>query len=779
MRHLLNTTSALLLVAAPGLAEVKTGSIDVPAQPLDAAIKELSEQTGLPVLARTELLAGKQSQPVNGVMSPLEALQTLLVGSDLTINQLADESVVVKRNIQVSQDDTDDFELPPIIVRGELIERNLQDTQTSVTVFTGEDFERRGEPDITAALERAPNITGFNIRGIDLSGLGRGNVSLAISTQVDGVAKPDGLSVNNGVLPTWDLEQVEILRGPQSTQQGPNALAGAVILRTADPVYVNEHRIRGGAGSRDFLDGAFMVNQIVSEDRAAVRFSAQANQSDGSITNTTLDADDAAFNDLQNYRAKLRLNPADSFEAILSYQWQRTERGAGETAIDALFPSDREITANLQNDNTFTEQVASLRLSYEISDRLTLVSETGLYHYDFESFGDIGGDATDDGFSDIDDSSADSFQTDLRLLFKGDGYSGVAGFFYLDKTSDADVDNVIDTALLGIPGSTFIVNSKSKDEVTNVAVFGEVELEANRLLPGLSFTLGGRWDRESKKTSASTTYSWGFPFPVPFPDLESTVDTDYEAFLPKAGVTYEWQPGLTTSLTYQEGYRAGGVNESILGTVEEFDPEFLRNIEFAVRGEFFGGVLVTNANVFYSRWQDQQIFVLDLSTGNTVVDNAGESEMFGTELTVDYRPTGNLDLYGAIGYLQSEFLDYDTTGGDFTGNELPGAPTWTGSFGGVYQFDNGIGLGLDFSYTDEAFSTASNDPRLTSDTRFLTNANLTYERGGLLVGAYVRNLFDVDYATGRSDNARTPVVDDFYASVGEPLTVGAFLEYQF
>ena len=777
---------AIVLVVAISFgalaADDRTHPIDIQPQPLSDALRQLSRQTGMQFFVDSALTEGLSAPRVTGLLSAEDALRQLLQGSGLSY-RIANGEVMLVRKPQGAGP----VQLSPILVEGELQTRTLQDTQTSVTVVTGEEFDWRGETDLYDMIERTPNVTqvggegGFIIRGIDQTGLGASNTSLAINTQIDGVAKPDIQSINRSTLPTWDVEQVEVLRGPQSTQQGPNALAGAVIIRTADPVYDNEYKIRGTYGSRDFYDLAFVINQVLSEDTLAFRLAAQTSKDDGWVENTTLGIDDADYHDFSNFRGKLLWNPDDRLEAILSYQLQQTDTGGiGGEVEDVFFPDERIITADIANEEELTEHTGSLLLSYDLSDHLVFLSETGYYTYDFEGTQDFGRTAVVDGFVEIDGSEAESFQQEFRLQFEGKGYRGVAGLFYLSKESTSNTTSELPGSRVGFPGIDVLLDAENTDEVENYAVFGEIDLEADRLLSGLSFTIGGRWDRESREISSVSDIRTRptLPFPLPFPSQDVELDTDYKVFLPKIAGIYEWREGLTTSLTYQQGYRAGGARVSSLGGIREFDPEFLRNVEFAFRGEFMNRSLVTNANVFYSRWVDQQILVTNEITLDSFIDNAGESEMFGGELTINFRVSSMFDVYAAVGYLESEFLDYETTDGNFEGNALPGAPHWTGSFGGDYRFDNGISVGVDFSYTAESYTTRENDEGLTSDSRFLANANISYERGGLTAGAYVRNLFDVDYALERFDNPRI-AGRDVFARTGEPLTLGTFIRYEF
>ncbi|MEM6934694.1 MAG: TonB-dependent receptor, partial [Pseudomonadota bacterium] len=241
----------------------------------------------------------------------------------------------------------------------------------------------------------------------------------------------------------------------------------------------------------------------------------------------------------------------------------------------------------------------------------------------------------------------------------------------------------------------------------------------------------------------------------------------------KAGVIYEWAPGLTSSFTFQQGYRAGGSTGTLEGGLTEFDPEFTNNYEIALRGEFLDGALVANANAFYTKWNDQQVLRPGPFGIDTIIENAGESRLWGGEFAVNYFPTDDLQLFGSFGYANTEYLDYVNADEVFTGNEFPQAPNFTGAFGGIYNFYDGWAVGIDASYTSKAFSDPENTLETQSDDRFLLNAQVTYETDLFLAGVYVRNLLDNDYAELRFGSNPVQV------RPGEPFIIGAFAQFTF
>lgn len=331
--------------------------------------------------------------------------------------------------------------------------------------------------------------------------------------------------------------------------------------------------------------------------------------------------------------------------------------------------------------------------------------------------------------------------------------------------------------LAGVPNGVFVTRfTDFATETDNFAVYGEVDIDAAAWAPGLSFTLGARYDYEELSFNEFTVFT--LPVPPPLFPSQTSGSTSFDAFLPKAAIHYEFNPDQRVSFTYQKGYRAGGAQVNLFGQLNEFDAEFTDNYEIAYRGRFMDDLVFVSANVFFTDWSDQQVNVqVGDFFGTPVFDtvNAGGSELWGGEFSIEAQATPNLSLYGSVGYSNTEFTDFVSNGVQLAGNAFPFASEITAAFGGRYVWDNGISLGVDVSYTDGAFGDVENTAALKSDDRWLVDASATYDFGdGWQVGAYVRNLFDEDYVTQRTPNGATQLL-----RTGEPRTAGVFLSKVF
>ena len=695
----------------------------------------------------------------------------------------------------------DSIFLGTIVVEGELQSRDIQDTQTSVSVVTGEELDQRDDKDLFTVIERIPNVTssfgdkGFGIRGIDQRGPGSAGSGLLINLSVDGASLPNRQSRLFGPFSTWDLDQVEVLRGPQSTQQGRNALGGAIVVRSADPFFGNENKTRVEYGERDTRGGAFAVNRELVEGKLALRFSGERLDTDGWVDNPTLGTDKFDARSQETYRAKLRYDPTDDLSFILSHSY--TDSSGGEDFVRKdRFPDERENLSNVDQREELETNISGLRAEWQINNVFTLESETTYYDNDYVRLQDIDQSPADGGL-DSRNGDLQSFEQDLRLSFDAGRWQGVVGLFYTDIDDelvddrriqgDALQQNAFDSLPLppNVPPQvvTITQDPTERTQTENFAVFGEAEYAVTRQL-GLIF--GGRYDYEEQDFTSTTrdTISVQGTLAGSSTGSEQT-STTFDAFLPKLGAVYDWTPDVSTSFTVQRGYRAGGSEVNSQGEVSEFDPEYTWNYEIGIRSLLLDGRLTANANIFYTRWDDQQVRQqVGGDPSNLLTVNAGESELYGGELTLEYRPTPKWDLFASVGYVQTEFLDFSDVsindGEDLSGNEFPNAPEWTAAAGASYFFDSGWEVHTDVSFTDSSFSFADNNPDLGADSRFLVNGRVGYRQDNWAVFAYVRNLFDDDFVT-QSTEANTGRVTLPFDQVrtGEPRTVGAYVTANF
>lgn len=723
-----------------------------------------------------------------------------------------------------------------IIVTGEKSNRTLQDTTTSVAVTTPERIRQETILTIQDVYNRTANVSetygsaGFTIRGINNKGVGAGGDADTATVYVDGAPIPRQ-ALFGGPTDLWDIDQVEILRGPQSTIQGLNALAGAIVLTTRDASvadYSADGRILWtGRNDRTFSTAA---GGPLIRDELGIRLSAERRADRGIIRNVARGGYDDSLRTL-NLRGKLHWTPRSLPGLDVKASYNRVRRDGGylyeyTNLTTPDFYDHRRSTSDQPNRGYIRSDIAVLNVGYEIAPRLRLSSVTSFNRTATLAQTDADGTAADVQFI-SNDSRYRTWTQELRLNYDGERLSGVLGAWAYRRSGGLDANNRLNIAtpvativgLLqrgGFPAAAArqiatayatalpqIPVRYSADQpllVKNAALFGDGRL---RVTDRLSLLAGFRYDHEDNRYGAETiaTFNGTLPSPATFgvagTPLNLAVNAinrgvlglvaqaasarasnarSFDAFLPKAGLSMEWTPDLTTALTVQRAYRSGGSSQNpARATLVAYDPEYSWNYEGSLRSRWLDGRLTVNANVFYVDWKDQQttaFFGLNAYDYNTV--NAGKSHLYGGELEVQGRLNRVFDAYASAGYVRTKYDRFDLPAGststvNLAGSQFPYAPRWTLA-GGINGRAGAIVGNVNANYRSAVFTdvgTAQNQARVSG--RTVVNARLGYDAGRWTVFAFARNLLDEDYL-----QYRTP--DGLRGIVGDPQTFGAGIE---
>jgi len=671
-----------------------------------------------------------------------------LRGADESAGATPDETVTLDR-----------FE-----VTGEKLGRTAQETQTSVAAFTGAEVDRTTDTTLDDLFQRTANAYAangsFSLRGIPNDGFAGLDGAPLASVIVDGVSL-DNKMVADGVLAPWDVSQIEILRGPQSTSQGRNSLAGAVVARTSDPTFTWDGRARATYGSDNTYQTAAAFGGPLLPDVLAFRFSIDRQYSDGSLTNVTRGEDDWDKTDLVTLRGKLLFQPAKwrGFSALLTYAHTRNDSNTrsyayGDTDAELR---ERHSYENTPNDFRSRSHLGSLELNQELANGWVLTATTAGTRLKTDSAYD--GDRRPDqslvyGF----DYDNHSFSQEVRLLAHGASWKAVGGVYYADETlgygSSGPFYYTVSSAL---PKVLLSADTDYSTDTTTKAVFlnGDWTPSAR-----WTFTAGLRFDAEriDLRSRQDILILEGFtgPYAVYNPLLaqqaagasSSTAGTDeFNNLLPSAGLTYRWTPDLSTGFTVSRGFRSGGISfNQLRSEVLPYDPEYTWNYELSFRSQWLDKRVTANANVFYVDWRDQQVTVrrsANVYDYNT--ENAGRSTLYGGELELREKLRGGWSLYQNLGYTHTRFDEFVSSAGDYSGNQFPSAPRWTLGAGVAYEHARGWFGSASFSYVGNAFYDSANSADLKLGDRHLVNAKLGYTARHWSLYVFGSNLLDDDY----------------------------------
>jgi len=564
-----------------------------------------------------------------------------------------------------------------------------RDVAGTVSVLDGTELERRGARDQEDLFKLTPGVQ-FNkgdiasntitIRGIGTSTTNEGSGAQQGPTgqylEDVPLAAPNGKGVVLDVL-TWDLDRVEVLRGPQGVLFGSGSLGGAVRYLFNKPrMNTFEASVKGEYAQASEGDGKFslygMLNAPLATDTAALRVVLFDRNDPGYIDNLGTGTQDA--NDVQQTggRALLTFKPITGLTATLVASTQKSEQG--DTNSVSPDPTRLEHTAPNNSTRSSKTDFYSLTVDYDLGGH-TLTSITGHFKNkssalidDTELFASVG--LVLPEVIRPTSGSSDATSQEFRIANKpGSGpLSYVAGVFYQTSKSEG-VGQQIDPS--GAFGLTTLVDLTSTGEGTETAIFGDTEYAFGG---GWSAGVGARWYKTTTETLQTGTI-FGAPANVgPLPGDDSGVT-------PKLTVKYQFGENLWYALA-SKGYRYGGVNGP--PSFAPYKSDSLWNYETGLRMNPAAGLQV-DLTAFYMDWKDAQFTYFEVVNGlpSSSIGNVGAARSIGLEAAMRYRLNSTWDFNASLAYIDAE-TTVDVvipTGGPTSttapaGSKLPGTPDW-------------------------------------------------------------------------------------------------------
>ncbi|MCX4187975.1 TonB-dependent receptor domain-containing protein [Methylophaga sp. OBS4] len=763
--------AASVSVAGNSYAGGQTGvqSYQIPAGPLGTTLSNFAVNAGMALSFDPALTEGLTAAPVSGDYTASEAVQQMLAGSGLQMVRRQDGSYTLQKAVPAEVKET--LALPVVTVTGEKIERRLEDTLSSVAVITSDDIRKHADNDVQNIMARTPGVytqsgnENWGIRGVPVDGFdeqGAATMNGAISVFVDGAVQTHRLVTLNP-LRLWDVEQVEVFRGSQSTTQGRNSLAGAVVMKTKDPTYEPEFAAQTNIGKYGEQGASFVAGGALVDDVVAGRLAFDYQEDDGYIRNETLDTDGNASRAVTT-RGKLLIQPTDKLDLLLTVSRNENKRGAHTVSAENGRPFYYKHFLNTKELNALDQNAAVAKLDYYLSDNWTLTSTSSGTWAKYRALLDFDS-GVDREREAVRKHEQRLLNQELRLNYDGDRLTGFFGAYYGTHTND--ILDQINLKLDGIPDPALVVEGDA--HIRNTAVFGEAnwEFADHWQLHG-----GLRYDREKNHTRFNYTDPLGFAT-VSSADMEKT----FNELLPKVGISHELSDNHLIGLEWKRGYRGGGVDLSTSTEHLPYDPEYTSTYELSWRGAWLDKSLRTSLNIFHTNWRDQQVEVDRNGDDIAEVVNAAESRMRGLEFSADYRVTPKLELYFGTSYVDSEFQEFVVDGVDLSGKRFEFAPRLKATFGAAYTFNNGLRVAGDivsqsnsFTLDIDDFDDDGNNEAVERKNPGITLVNLNAEyklSNKVSLSGYVRNLFDREYITNNQG--------DDSLDVGAPRTFGVAL----
>jgi iron complex outermembrane receptor protein len=706
--------------------------------------------------------------------------------------------------------------LEEVIVTAQKREQTLQEVPASVSAFNENFILRSNVGDIRGLTDLTPGFNGktedsfidaMAMRGIVTNDFGiGGDPSVAIFQ--DGV----WAGRNGGVQSSfYDIARVEVVKGPQATLFGRNAIAGAVSIITNRPSEIFEARLSGTVAEYDHFEGTATVNLPINDDWF-FRGSVYGLTNDGYLDNIQ-GGDDLGYHENYSVRGALRYAGEKlDVTGTLTYE-NREQDPSVYWDPSAGLPEDK-VNTDLGDDGFDESEMTFLTVNaeYELSDAYSISSITGYKDSDFQYLEDYdaGPERVNDYFQDND---IEFFSQEFRINYDAGGdVVWFAGASYYSEDIDGAFDFIYDEDALcraigrtdspdfsgpvsGCDDPNFeeyweedidpddILTDKPERSFNDVdsegwAVYGDITWSVTEKL---DLTAGIRYTYDEKEMSTSVldsggalgnNFSWEY-----FTDGFVSDKDDWDEVTPRFAVNYDLNEAISLYASYSEGYKSGGFGTFGLelpddlddaglvppGTLpSKFDPETSDSYEAGAKMRLLDGAMQLNAAYYFYTYEDLQLIFFD--EGSQIVRNLGEAENQGVEIDMHWLPTDNLDIFAALSWMDSEITDADDTIAagaceDCDGQELPFAPEWSGAVHVTYTHPMGNGdafVKAEYAYQDTMYSDLDNIDAIAVDSWGEWNFRAGYEsQAGWDVTLWVENAFDEEYFERGWANADT------------------------
>ena len=620
--------------------------------------------------------------------------------------------------LQVLAENTDDqytTVLEEVIVTATKREVALQDLALSVGVLTGDQLQDIAAIDLEDFWRMIPSVNvkdgpfGGNsviIRGLSDSASFNSPESLnAFYVDDTAITYVNGLFATAGSVAMVDVERVEVLRGPQGTLVGANAMGGAIRVITnepdvAAPFYRAEANLSKTAHGGWNYGGQAVANQPTGEN-SAIRLAAFYQDDDGFIDDIGLQRNN--INDRQRVGARLSWlwQATDRFEVLARVYGESIEDGGydytdpiGKPGLGLVTEGDYQIALLSPEFRDEDLGIASLRLRYTF-DWGELYSATNWYQKELEQAYDWSKELYFDFFGIWNpapfggNNKQEDFSQELRISSSGESvFNWLGGLYYLNQDYKSKAIGATPGLLEKCPPCGFLIppdevvlNTQDRQKRKDLALFGEFSW---RFAERWEATIGGRWYRIERDLISEGYFG---PFPT-----DDSVSGDSDDFVPKASLSWDVSDETMIYGLVSQGFRPGQFNNApsreVCGARAIIDSDDLTNYEFGVKSRLADGRLSINATLFNIDWNDIQTNLFKPECGFVFLENAGRATSNGLEVDFSWLVTDSFSLLGGFGYNEAKLKDAlpDPDVDAPAGTRIPNVPHWTASLAGTWNF---------------------------------------------------------------------------------------------
>ena len=684
--------------------------------------------------------------------------------------------------------------LEEVVVTAGFRDTDLMLSPGSVSIIDAEVIRDRTAQHLEQLLNVAPNVNfasgASRGRFVQIRGIGeRSQFVDPVDPSVGLVVDDIDISGLGAAATTLDIQQVEVLRGPQGTRYGASALAGMITMRSADPGEQLEGYVDGLVGNYDTGRLGAALGGPLTETLGG-RLALQQFRSDGYITNDFLQRDDTNQRDEFTARGKLDWRPSDTLQLLLSSFYVDIDNGYDAFSLD----NTRHTLSDEPGVDSQQTVAASLKAIWTLSDAVSLEFigsySTADLEYGFDEDWSFVGICSGQPCEGFEYSSTDNYLRDrdetrfeLRALSGPAGelfgtVSWVAGV-YANRRDENLVREFYDFDL-DLADARFL----SDYQRDSLAAYGQLEIP-----------LAARWTARLGARVERFTGDYG-------DSLGVEADPGDTLWGGELAVDYQYRDDTFVYGLVSRGYKLGGVNGEALGRAVknnfpppvvaflderlEYDSETLINGELGFKGQYLEERLALRLALFYMDRSDMQVkgWYNEGPLFVSYIDNAASGTNWGAELETQYQMTTALTLFASVGWLNTEIDDFEVLadGGlvDKSGRDQAHAPSYQFNVGADFWFGTGFYGRLEVEGRDQFYFSDSHDEQ--SDSYQLLHARLGYRWDQLDLALWGRNLTDEDYQTRGfyfGNDPRKFYVDEPYYQYGEPRVFGVEARYSF
>lgn len=668
----------------------------------------------------------------------------------------------------------DDTELEKIIVTGDFQQESIQTLSASASLFSENEMNQRGATYLDEMLASAANVNFaagasrgryIQIRGVGLRSQFVDPINPSVGLVIDGI----NYSGLGGSSLLFDIDQVEIYRGPQGTRFGADGMAGMIQMQSANATSDPSLKLHLGAGTYNSHEAGLAASTGLTDDTSA-RVSYFRRKSDGYVDNLYLDKP-TQDQDEQVARFKLNSQLTAHLNSELNLHYIDINNGYDAFTLD----NSRNSLADQPGEDNQQSYAIGLNNTYtgfdtfDVSLNLSAIDTELFYSFDEDWVCNdtnkpqlCAAGLHPDGYSSTDIYSRDRDDQALDLQFTGKAGNWVAGIYYQNR--DVDLERQY-TWLANPFASTY--------ETNNIAAYGQL---ATSIGPKTTLITGLRVEQYQGDYADSN----GF--------IEETDDIMLGG---KIAIEYQVidRTMIYTSIT--RGYKAGGINSEALAKAKDeglsldadffkqhtsFDPEYLWSGEFGVKGSSLDDKFTLRLAAFYMHRDNIQLKSWQVSDQQFTgyVANASSGSNYGLEIEGSYLLTDNLLISGSAGYLDTKINDFVTKSGlNQDGREQAQAPKYQYAFSARYNVTDELYAMLGVEGKDDYYFSDSHNAQAPNTN--LVNASLGYEAESWAVRAWARNVFDETVPTRGFEFGNNPLdgyTSQTYIQLGEPRVAG-------